>query len=206
LIYENIALYYRRMVAQSKLPVMMHEEDVIDPRYVNGKIYLVKCKYDNDLVYVGSTIRDINIRFREHTYEYSNGSKNTTLHNVVCGDWDNWYIELYENYPCNNKYILEKREGEVIRNVATINRCITGRTKKEYKKDNQEQIKKKTREYLKKNKERTSKKHKDYLEKNKEYFKEKRAEKIVCGICGFEGLKMHLKRHQRGLNCKSVQS
>ena len=25
-------------------------------------------------------------------------------------DWDNWYIELYENFPCNNKEELNKRE------------------------------------------------------------------------------------------------
>jgi hypothetical protein len=28
---------------------------------------------------------------------------NRLLYIEVNDDWDNWYIELYENYPCNNK-------------------------------------------------------------------------------------------------------
>ena len=24
-------------------------------------------------------------------------------------DWDNWYIELFENFPCNNKEELNKK-------------------------------------------------------------------------------------------------
>ena len=194
------------MVAQSKLPVMMHDEDVIDVKYINGKIYLIRCKYDKDLIYVGSTIRDLSVRYREHKCNYTNNNKNTTLYNVVCGDWDNWYIELYEDYPCNNKYILEKREGEVIREIGTINRCIAGRSSKEYKKDNQEQIKKKTKEYLEKNKDRTFETRKIYLEKNKDILKEKRAEKVICDICGCESTRQHLKRHQKSNKCKLFKS
>ena len=36
--------------------------DNIDERYKRGKIYIVKCKYDDSLKYVGSTIRTLNIR------------------------------------------------------------------------------------------------------------------------------------------------
>ena len=47
-------------------------------------------------------------------------------------DWDNWYIELFENFPCNSKEELNKREGEIIREIGTVNKTIAGRTHKEY--------------------------------------------------------------------------
>jgi hypothetical protein len=30
---------------------------------------------------------------------------------ISVDDWDNWYIELFENFPCNSKEELNKREG-----------------------------------------------------------------------------------------------
>ena len=55
--------------------------------------------------------------------------------------FDDFYIELYENYPCNSKEELNKREGEVIREIGTLNSNIAGRTKEEYKKIYYEKIK-----------------------------------------------------------------
>ncbi len=43
------------------------------------------------------------------------------LYVEVNNDWSNWYIELYENYPCNNREELCKREGEIIRLIGTLN-------------------------------------------------------------------------------------
>jgi len=115
------------MVAFSKLPVMMSDEDIVDKRYENGKIYLVKCKNNPKLKYVGSTFQQLEERFSLHKRD-----KNCSLYKYVNGDWDNWYIELYENYSCNNKAELDKREGEITREIGTINKNIAGRTTKEY--------------------------------------------------------------------------
>jgi hypothetical protein len=35
-------------------------------------------------------------------------------------DWDDWYIELFENFTCDGKEELDKREGRVIREIGTI--------------------------------------------------------------------------------------
>ena len=35
------------MVGQYLIPFMIHDEKIVDYRYLNGKIYLVKCKYNN---------------------------------------------------------------------------------------------------------------------------------------------------------------
>jgi hypothetical protein len=112
--------------------------------------------------------------------------RDTSLYHMVKGDWDNWYIELYENYPCNNKQDLQRREGQVIREIATINKIIAGRTKKEYHQNNRDEI----LEY-----------QKEYYQNNREKFAERDKEKTKCNICNCEITKHNLKRHQRSKKC-----
>ena len=57
---------------------------------------------------------------------------------------------MYENYPCENKEQLNKREGEIIREIGTVNKQIAGRTYKEYYEDN----------YYEKNKEKIAEQRK----------------------------------------------
>jgi hypothetical protein len=64
-------------------------------------------------------------------------------------DFNNWYIELYENFPCDNKEQLNKREGEIIREIATLNKNIAGRTIKEYYEQNKENILEKKKNAIK---------------------------------------------------------
>ncbi len=37
-------------------------------------------------------------------------------------------MELYENFSCDNVEELHKREGEIIKEIGTLNRCVAGRT------------------------------------------------------------------------------
>ncbi len=105
------------------------------PDYQNGKIYTIRCKNDNTLIYVGSTTMTLSKRMAEHRYaSYTNNIRK--LYSCVNGNWDDWYIELYEVYPCENKEQLNKREGEIIREIGTLNRQIAGRTPMERRKEN----------------------------------------------------------------------
>jgi hypothetical protein len=151
------------MVAFSKLPVMMSDEDVVDKRYDNGKIYVVRCKYDDALVYVGSTIRTLEERFSCHK-----SNKSCSLYKYVNGDWDNWFIELYENYPCKNEYHLRLREGEVQREIATINKLVAGRSQKQWREDNREKISEKKKQYREHNREKVLEQKKQYRQNNRE--------------------------------------
>ena len=195
----------------------------IDERYKRGKIYTIRCRYDDTLIYVGSTIDTLAKRMGNH--RRMSLKHKISLYNIVENDWDNWYIELYENYPCNNKQELEKREGELIREISTINKNIVGRTPKEYKQDNKEQIKEqrkqyhnnnkknfneKSRNYYYNNKEKMQENNKKWKEDNKEHTKksfknyyqnnrEKILEKVKCNICGCEVVV--LKRHQQSKKC-----
>ncbi len=42
------------------------------------------------------------------------------------------HIELYEEYTCESKEQLNKREGEIIRKIGTLNQRRAGRIDKEY--------------------------------------------------------------------------
>ncbi len=63
---------------------------------------------------------------------------------------DNFYIELYEDYPCERREQLNRKEEEFIRQLGTLNTVIAGRTHKEYYEINKDNIKEKRYEYLEK--------------------------------------------------------
>ena len=111
---------------------------------------------------------------------------------------NNYYIELIEDYPCENTYQLRKREGELIRELKpSLNINIPSRTNKEYRQEeaqkvkaakaisdakyrekNYETIKQKKHEYNQKNREQIKIKKKAYREANAEQLKQKKKEYI----------------------------
>ena len=159
------------MVGQYLIPFMIHDKKIVDYTYLNGKIYLVKCKYNKDLIYAGSTKKTLEERMAVHR-----AATDTSLSDIVCGDWDNWYIELYENYPCYNKYQLERREGEVTKQIATINKVVAGRTRKEYRQDNSEKLAELSKEYYDENRDRLLEQCKEYQLENRDDILKQRKE------------------------------
>jgi hypothetical protein len=166
--------------------------------YSKGKIYLIRSKKDDNLIYVGSTIEKyLSTRFTKHKthkgcslYEYINNPINNT-------DWNDWYIELYEEYSCENKLQLCKRENEVIREKAIINKIGYGtkETKKEYQKEYQKEYREINNEYQKewrKNKEDI----KEYDTKKTKEYRQKNNEKTKCS-CGSYIVKYNLTRHEK---------
>jgi len=146
-------------------------------KYKNGKIYTIRCKNDDSLIYVGSTVQPLFKRWYEHKHDSKLENNILLYQKIKETNVDDWYIELYENFPCNNREELNKREGEVIRQIGTLNKNIAGRTPKEYIKqwtvDNKEKISQKKKEYRQRNKELITQKNKDYYEANKDTLLEK---------------------------------
>lgn len=135
------------------------------PDYENGKIYTMRCKNDDTLIYVGSTIQSLAVRWGGHKREgKQERSNNRVLYTTINNDWDNWYIELYELYPCSCKQELCRREGEIIRLIGTLNNNIAGRTQKEYYEEHNNELKEYGKAYGKEY-------YKDNAEKKKEYAK-----------------------------------
>ena len=114
------------------------------PNYSKGKIYTIRCRTDDSLIYVGSTIQTLSVRLAGHKGACKL-NKNSMLFDAIRKDkmgWDNWYIELYEYFSCNNKEELQKQEGIFIREFATLNKQIAGRTQEEYRTENADKISK----------------------------------------------------------------
>ena len=77
---------------------------------------------------------------------------------------NDWYIELFEDFPTDRKEQSNKREVEVIREIGTINKRIEGREHKEWKEANKDKIK----EYYEANKGKKLERKKEYSGTNKD--------------------------------------
>ncbi len=74
------------------------------PDYSNGKIYTIRNRNNNTEIYVGSTIQLLHKRFYSHKCKSQKEEhKNIKLYIEMHNDLFNRYIELNENYPCNNR-------------------------------------------------------------------------------------------------------
>jgi hypothetical protein len=152
------------------------------PDYGNGKIYTIRCKTDDTLIYVGSTIQSLAVRWGGHKKDsIKEKDKNRLIYMTINDDWDNWYYELYELYPCSCKDELCRKEGEIIRLIGTLNDRMAGQTGKEWYEANKGKRSEQIKEYQKNNKEKIADQKKNWYEANKEkrkaYMKEYRLRK-----------------------------
>ena len=147
------------------------------PDYQNGKIYTIRCRTDDTKIYVGSTTTTLSQRITQHRSASKKETKTQWYNNVE--DWGDWYIELYEDCPCENKEQLLKREGEIIREIGNLNQDIAGRTRKEWAKEfydnHKEEILEVNKKWMEDNKEYRKEYKKEYREENKEKIAEYRA-------------------------------
>jgi hypothetical protein len=144
-------------------------------KYKNGKIYCIR-SFQTEKVYVGSTVERLCQRMALHRHDcrrYLNGTRGKiTSFDIL--KYDDAYIELIENYPCNSKEELHRKEGQYIRKMNCVNKNVAGRTKKEYDIDNKEKIKERKKQYAEQNKEKIKETKKKYEEANKEKIKERK--------------------------------
>jgi len=137
--------------------------------YKNGKIYTIR-SHQTDQIYIGSTTQPLSKRLYEHRKKYKKyiTGEHYYISSFDILQYEDAYIELLEEYPCENKMMLEKREGELMRDNNCVNKYIAGRTRKEYYQDNKDKIK----EYTEENKDKINEYKKKYREENKDKIKE----------------------------------
>jgi hypothetical protein len=106
--------------------------------YADGKIYKITSP-STSKIYIGSTRQSLQQRFSNHI---SNYSSNRGVKSAEIIKHNNATIELIEDYSCNSKRELEKREAYHIKqNIANcVNKCIPCRSKREYWLDNKADI------------------------------------------------------------------
>lgn len=180
--------------------------------YANSKIYAIR-SHKTDEIYIGSTLQPLYMRLSAHKRNYKR-YKNGSYHYVSSYkilEYEDAYIELIEDYPCERKEELNRREGQYIRSMDCVNKLVAGRSSSEYREDNKEKIATRMKEYRELNKEKLAAKNKEYRENNREQIaarskeynennKEQIAarskEKIICE-CGTSINRGVLAKHKR---------
>ena len=159
----------------------------MDSKYQKGKIYKITDVGYNKC-YIGSTIEPLSNRMAKHRCHYKGHYKGLKQEFYMkCFELfnefglENCKIELIEEYPCNSRMELLRREGEYIKSIECVNKQIAGRTKQEWRYDNQERIHQKNIEYR---------------EKQRETIRMKKEIKILCD-CGKTFTNGHKARHER---------
>jgi len=151
------------------------------PNYAQGKVYVIRNEV-NDKLYVGSTVRTLAQRMVQHrSVAKTNhpGFAEFPLY-VAMSELgiEKFYIELLEDFPCERKEQLNKKEGERIREMKTLapigyNARIAGRTDVQYYVDNKEAICARVNEYRHANIETIRTKQQVYRDNTKEAHRER---------------------------------
>ena len=156
------------------------------PNYHNGKIYKILNTITED-IYIGSTIQPLSKRMHNHKRDATTCRFNMLLHEKMNElGIDNFYIELFESYPCETREELHAREGYWIRELSTLNKRVAGRKRYQYREDKAETIKAK---------------NKQYYEKNIERITEFVSKKVCCELCGKSVRYDSLKKHKKSQTC-----
>ncbi len=146
-------------------------------KLINGKIYTIRNRNDETLIYVGSTVQPLYKRLSQHKTR----SKNSKYENILLyikineTDINDFYIELYEDFNYERKEQLLQREGQIIKEIGTLNKNIpiTPEERERYHEEYYLNNKDNYKEYYLNNKD----KKKEY---QKEYYKNKK--KLSQGI------------------------
>lgn len=190
----------------------------MDNKYQNAKIYKLYSD-ETDMVYIGSTTKTLKQRLGEHLRGYSawlKGNKNYVSSFEIL-KYADYYIELIEDYPCETKKELERREGKIIKTFENaVNKIIAGRSKKEYCIDNKDKIAERNKRYRDNNKDKIAEYQRQHYEDNKDeileyqrqYYKqhyydnkdeilEYKRKKVQCDICDKIMNQSSLSRHKK---------
>ena len=97
------------------------------PDYSKGKIYKILNSIDDE-IYVGSTIKALSQRMAHHRMRLKQLPHIKLYTHMIELGIEHFYIELIENFPCNDVYELRAREGHLIREIGTLNKNVAGRT------------------------------------------------------------------------------
>ena len=120
-------------------------------------------------------------RFSKHKHKYKKYIEGGDKH-ATCYDLFDEYgvecckIELIEFCQCETKDELLRREGQIIKNTDCVNRCVAGRTDREYYEDNYDFIKLLQKQYYNNHKEKIKEYKKQYYENHKKDLLQKRKE------------------------------
>jgi hypothetical protein len=141
------------------------------PDYQRGKIYKIT---SGDLTYVGSTTEPtLARRLSQHVTHYNRWKdgkrgKITSFEVISLGNYE---ITLLELCPCNSRDELNARERYWVETLKCVNRCIPGRTQKEYKEVHKEFVSNLTKTWQQENQDHLKQYRQDHRKEHNEYSK-----------------------------------
>lgn len=156
-----------------------------DNRYKNGKIYRLVNTVDDEQ-YIGSTCTSLAKRLYKHKQSAKLSGNRYVYQHLNNIGWDSVRIILIEEYECENKMELERRERYWIEELkASLNQRIPTRTNKEWREANHDaelqrvaNWQSQNREIVKKYKDKYSAENKDKTKARLAEYRAKNAEKI----------------------------
>jgi len=171
------------------------------PNYNNSKIYKLVCNEPN-LIYIGSTTQKLCQRLSKHKNHYKDNRCITSSKLFDKGDVK---IILIEEFNCENKEQLLKRERHYIELLECVNKRLPGRTKEQWTNENKERVKENQKRYRIDNKEKLKEQFKNnynnkkntekYKLQIKEYYEKNKSIKLSCRVCKMEMNKNSFSRH-----------
>ena len=134
-------------------------------RYKTGKIYKIVVN-GSDLVYYGSTCTALSKRMASHRTQYKLRLKDPVKYSNVTSfelfKIGEPKIVLVEDFACERKEQLERRERYYIENNNCVNKIVPGRTGAEYCQANSGKIAEYQREYRQRNVAKSAEYHREY--------------------------------------------
>ena len=177
--------------------------------YKNGQIYTIR-SHQTPLFYIGSTCSPLAKRLYEHRRDYKCWTKNNeysyfSSYEII--KYEDHYIELLEEYPCETKKQLNKREGQIIRfyNDNCVNKAIPCRTRAEYYQDNKIKMDEQNKQYYESHKEEITQYIKEYYQQHKLILNQKAKEHYDCE-CGGKYIYANKQRHLNSKKHKNYLS
>jgi hypothetical protein len=154
--------------------------------YANGKIYKIT---GGGMTYYGSTTQPLSKRFYSHKY-----LKKCSSNQII--ETGEAVIVLIELFPCKSKEELFSRERYYIENNDCVNKNIPMRTQKEYRIENADKIKERSKEYYIDNKERSKQYYIDNKEQKKQYRIDNKEQKKQYYIENVDKIKEQKKQYR----------
>ena len=183
--------------------------------YDKAKIYQIVNDISDD-IYIGSTCQPLSKRMAEHRASMrSNRDNHIKLYQKMSEiGVEHFRIELIKECPCENIEQLRAIEGQHIREMATLNSQVAGRTSGDYSKEFKERYKPTKQHYRENNRDLLNEKNrtyyndrkKDICEKHRQKYNEMTRAKITCDVCGgvhnTKNTPTHIrtKKHQDAIN------
>lgn len=147
-------------------------------RYKNGKIYKLVNNVDDEF-YVGSTCLPLAKRIYNHKNEARHTPRPVHMHMNDIG-WDNVSIVLVEEYECNNKMELERRERYWIETLKpSLNKVVPTRTTKEWCAENRDRLREAKEKWRDNNRDKVNEMNRKSYAKNVEQQRARKAKYVA---------------------------